>query len=137
MSLPAAAQQTADKADAATGNRLQAALTMQADYQRQHGKFWQGLRTQAEPPKDGQPGEPDFKRKPTDQADDWETTGAKNLLPPGLNTSLAVDTYDGPQGQGWVLSMQFESEGKQYMRGINVGPETYRTHDWVEVVQWP
>lgn len=60
----------------------------------------------------------------------WET--APVPLPATLPCSLQVDTYSGPQGDGYVLVATVIEKGVTYCRCVGVGPEK-RDMDWGEV----
>ena len=72
---------------------------------------------------------------PTDQPETlalfWETYAA---LPPELSWSFRIDTYSGPDGDGYVLTISTYIYDMTWTRSINYGPETYRSYDWYPVV---
>lgn len=54
-----------------------------------------------------------------------------------IDTSLLgseCHIYKGPDGDGYVLVLRTVENGKQYVKTVNMGPETYRTKEWTEVV---
>jgi hypothetical protein len=126
------ARTIADAADAVLAAILPQAERMQAEYLAQHGRYWQGLWTQDDPPADGEQAHPDASRHPSDQLESWLDTGAASLFPSQMRVRMAVDTYAGTLGQGWVLQVQFEFDGRLYARAIGFGPEA-RSQDWVDV----
>lgn len=96
--------------------------------QRARGRYWQGLQTPAAVPEEGERLPPDLTRKPTDQPDDWAAAGPP--LPPDLPLAVAVHTYDGPQGQGYVLLAWAKRGGRVWVAARAVGPEEARAHGW-------
>lgn len=133
MTLPTAAQQIADATDANLAASLSAAVSLQNAYFAENGRYWQGVPTIDDPPADGETLTPDTSRRPSDQLEDWVASGAAQLLPDQVQTRLSVDVYDGPAGAGWVVRMEFRSEGVLYRKAVNVGPESSRSHGWREV----
>lgn len=103
---------------------------LQADYQTQHGHYWQGLRTHGLLPKDGAAAAPDKSRKPSDQVEDWNAAGVS--LPSTMVVAVQVDNYDGPSGQGYVVIAEVELAGRVWRRALGIGPEA-RSHDWQKV----
>lgn len=93
----------------------------QDGYQAKHGRYWQGLRTPATVPRDGERVEPDLTRRPTDQDEDWQAFGWE--LPDRLLAPVRVDAYDGPEGQGYVLRLRINLDGMDYARSWGHGPE--------------
>lgn len=51
-------------------------------------------------------------------------------VPAEMLARVRVDVYDGPHGHGYVLVCEMAADGKNYIRQINIGPETWRGHDW-------
>ncbi|MCL5264906.1 MAG: hypothetical protein M1343_06910 [Chloroflexi bacterium] len=131
MPLPEMPADKETKANNVLGSLLLGLTTVQASYQHQHGRFWQGLRTHAVTPADGKAATPDTTRKPTDEAEDWVAAGV--ALPASMEVAIRVDTYEGPEGQGYVVIGEIEIGSRLLRRCVNVGPEVYRAHDWVDV----
>lgn len=96
-----------------------------------NGRYWQGIITHNTPPDDGASTPADYTRKPTDQAERWSDifTGA-NALPANIPCQIRVDVYDGPLGKGWTVTLSGTKGGNYYWKTWNVGPETWRQHDW-------
>mgnify|MGYP001576481457 FL=1 len=42
----------------------------------------------------------------------------------------AIDVYDGPAGKGYVVRAELVIKEIRWVKLINIGPETYREHDW-------
>lgn len=102
-----------------------------------HGKYWQGLRTflltqLPDNPADGTTTvlevAPVRDSHPTDQPETWEGAGID--LGASIPFALLMDTYGGPQGQGFVGTVWAMWDGNVYTRAQNRGPETWRTFDW-------
>ena len=68
--------------------------------------------------------------KPSDRPHDWRDAVGNALDSLPFPARLRLDVYDGPQGKGWQAMLQVRYQGNVYERVRQVGPETYRTHDW-------
>ena len=99
----------------------------QAPYILAKGTFFQGILTPAALPINGATKSPDLTLKPTDQVDSWTSAGIS--LPDPMPIAVAVDTYYGPQGSGYVVRGEVILDGVRYVRVVNVGPETWRDQD--------
>jgi hypothetical protein len=89
--------------------------------------------TDAAIPADGGGTIPDaLDRKTTDNDDGWQKL---NLTIGGpWKAALAVDNYGSSAGQGYQIRLYVREAGKLYVKvPLQVGPETHRTHDWMEV----
>lgn len=111
--------------------RLDALLSQlqvrQSAYLKKNGRYWQGLRTHDDLPKDGERKPAQLKRRPSDQPEDWEAFG---FSLGAVEASFRVDTYDGPKGKGYTVTTEVEIEGKAYARVVNFGPEAHREAAW-------
>lgn len=95
------------------------------------GHYWQGIITPSLHPDDGKTRLADWTRKPTDQITRWiDLFNGSFALPDNLFAQIQVDTYDGPFGKGWTMTLQATKTGTLYWRTWNVGPETYRNIGW-------
>lgn len=102
----------------------------QANYLAAQGRYWQGLFTPILVPAD----ELELPVDPTRKATDHPSWAAAAIaLPVTAPCQLWCDSYDGPQGVGYVLGVRVVWQGRTYERRRNVGPETWRTHDWQDV----
>jgi hypothetical protein len=103
--------------------------TYQDDYFAANGTYFQALASHSSPP-EGDANPDGLPSHPTDQAealaDLWDYAG----LPASVNWSFRVDTYDGPDGPGYVLTVGCSHGNDHWQRSINYGPESYRTVDW-------
>ena len=107
-------------------------IERQEQYRSANGHYFQGLRTHAQPPSDGIDIAPDqVDRKPTDQLYAWSDVGP---LPSQMGSSLSIDVYDGPSGKGYVVRLEVDINGTVWQRRWNVGPETWRSHNWRELI---
>lgn len=106
----------------------------QDDYFAVHGRYFQGIRTHTVLPK-GEIDEetpPDKKRKPADQAEDWNDAGI--VLPTKMPMALAIDVYEGPRGIGWSVRAEVEHRGREFVRRVGFGPDAeHYAHDWQDV----
>ncbi len=44
----------------------------------------------------------------------------------------AVDVYHSPEGEGYVVRFVYELDGKRWCRCEARGPQSFRTHNWME-----
>jgi len=51
-------------------------------------------------------------------------------LQPSMIVSVRIDIYSGPSGVGYILVAEMINDGRIWNREINIGPESYRGHDW-------
>jgi hypothetical protein len=130
------AQEIRDAIDSRMAGLLPQIAARQALYRAGRGRYWQGLETHAGVPEDGAQAAPDrLTAHPTDQPEDW-AGGAMGPLPATLPMTLAVDVYDGPRGQGYVVRAQVRIAGQLWRRTFApaVGAETGRaTSGWSRV----
>jgi len=69
---------------------------------------------------------------PTDQQYQWADFEAFEYA--CMSWSLTMDTYDGPEGAGWVACYRsVMSDESTWEHCINEGPETSRTVYWTEL----
>ena len=106
-------------------------VSIQSTYKTANNKYWQGIACVPILPADGNEESSDLTVKPTDQAENWndESISLASTLP----VCLQVDSYDGPQGLGYVVSGVVIEATRTYKRSVNIGPETYRTQIWTDV----
>lgn len=96
-----------------------------------NGRYWQGIITPNIPPDDGASVPADWTKKPTDQATRWiDVFKDADALPDNIPCQISVDVYDGPVGMGWTVTLRGTKSGNLYEKAWNVGPETWRAHDW-------
>ena len=107
--------------------------TRQEIYRSLNGRYWQGLDTHSESPADGKFLPPDRKsRRPAGSDVSWEEFLGEEL-PASSECSFRVDTYSGPQGDGYTVTAMLRISGELWARMANVGPETYRVSGWAVV----
>lgn len=126
--------QLRNRVDAWIDARLPAVQAMQEAFRASHGRYWQGLKTHSKPPEhttaEDVDADPDgLDEKPTDEQETWRTSFPA-LASIKFPASLTCDTYSGPGGHGYVLTVRVSHNGKTYSRAINVGPETDRSYGW-------
>ena len=51
-------------------------------------------------------------------------------LPETMSVSVRVDVYESPRGWGYVLVGVMEYGKREWIRHVNIGPETWREQDW-------
>ena len=109
-------------------------VARQENFRANRGRYWQGLPTHFVCPAhanntDGSKVGDRLDEGPGDQFSTW-----LNVFPEWLSELLPacvrIDVYDGPQGQGWVLTVEATHNGTTYRRSQNVGPEAHRTQEW-------
>lgn len=105
----------------------------QAQYYAVNARYYQALESHTAAP--DVPTVPDaIHNSPTDQPEDlalfWQTFAE---LPEVLAWSFRIDTYSGPDGDGYVLTVSTVVDGVTWQRTINHGPDTWRNADWYQV----
>jgi hypothetical protein len=104
--------------------------TRQNAYRAAKGRFWQGISTndRNNPPDDTDVA-PNKGRRPTDQTEDWTDMAAG--FPANWPANVEVNTYSGPQGDGFTLVARVRGTGAEiWERIVNFGPETHWERDW-------
>lgn len=106
----------------------------QAQYYAVNGRYYQALESHATAP--DVPTLPDgITQSPTDQIENlayfWEAFAE---LPDVLAWSFRIDTYSGPNGDGYVLTVLTVVDGVTWTRSINYGPDNWRAADWYALV---
>ena len=110
-------------------------MQYQLDYRQIRGKYFQSLISHDTPPEEVTA--PDQTKTPTDQTDtDLNDLWTKTTLNAKINWAFKIDVYDGPSGQGYVLTVVANIKGDTWTRSINYGPaeENWRTVDWYQVI---
>ena len=130
MPLPSVPAGIETQANAAFSELEASMATFQSNYLQANGRYWQGIKTPQVPPKDGQKKSLEKNIRPSDQAQDWTAAPGLSLQYP---IAMAVHTYLGPQGHGYVLRGEVVIGQDTWFRVKNVGPENYRTHDWIKL----
>ena len=102
----------------------------QAQYYAVNGRYYQALTSHTSAP--DVPEVPDaINQSPTDQPEDlalfWDTFAE---LPDVLAWSFRIDTYSGPDGAGYVLTVETVVNGETWRRSVNYGPDTWRAAEW-------
>lgn len=126
------------RVDAWLADKWPTIVARQQNYFANRGTYWQGLRTHTITPThtNGADGDsvPDrLASNPTDQFSNWLNVFPEwNGVP--IPCCIWCDTYGGPDGQGWIASIEIIHNGTKYARSQNVGPESWRTEGW-HVVQ--
>lgn len=119
-----------DAVDAKLAGLWAAIQNKQDAYFLAHGHYWQGLRTHATLPTEGTETLPSVGVSiPTDQPDPWPVGIRNSTLP----MAIQIDTYFGPEGDGYQATVTVSVLGKVYARTAQVGPETDRQVGWHEV----
>ena len=138
VSPPWPAAQVRTAVDAWLTAKLPDLTAAQNAYFATHGRYWQGLLSHISAPAhtdshDGEAAPDRMASKPTDQAESWSDVlpGWATVRFPGR---LQVDVYDGPSGKGWVYIADVMHNGTRFRRIVNVGPETFRTQGWYQVI---
>jgi hypothetical protein len=120
--------QTISSIDSLMTNLANQLATLQPAYLASKGRYWQGAPTHAIIPIEGVPTAPNPLTKPTDQTESWLAFGI--ILPALTEAALTVEIYNGPSGHGYVIHADVISSGVRFRKSTNVGPESWRTHDW-------
>jgi hypothetical protein len=102
----------------------------QAEYYAANGRYYQALESHTAAP--DVPTIPDgIESSPSDQPETlayfWDVFAE---LPDVLAWSFRIDTYSGPNGDGYVLVVSTVINGDTWERSVNHGPDTYRAEAW-------
>lgn len=102
----------------------------QYQYYVTNGRYYQALESHASAP--DVPVVPDgIDQSPTDQLEAlayfWTNVAE---LPEVLAWAFKVDTYNGPDGEGYVLTVSTVVNGNVWQRSINYGPDVSRNAAW-------
>lgn len=117
-----------DEADARLSAWLPTIAQAQAAYLAAHGRYAQALPLTTQTPADGAEVPVDnAEAAPTDQPQSWLDLAPD--LPETVMSRVWIDTYEGPQGAGYVVCAELIIEGVTYLRRIDPGPES-RGHGW-------
>jgi hypothetical protein len=130
--------QVRDTIDTFVTNRWPTIVARQENFRTNRGRYWQGLFTHTLAPAwtsaaDGSSLGDRLSEGPGDQFSTWLNVfpeWATELLP----ARVRIDVYDGPDGQGWVVTVEATHNGNLWRRVVNVGPESYRAQPWTQVV---
>ncbi len=122
---------------------------VQADYFKTHGSYWQGVATHSDAVKpqytEADKNQPiDSRTSFTETADCLSCKPSDQLQQPTwqelfpdvvtkLPADLAIDVYDGPQGMGYVIRLEYCVESICYRKIASVGPEQSRSSAWEEL----
>jgi len=111
-------------------NKFAHLQSRQETYFATHGKYFQGVATNTAP---ADPNEvaPDLTKKPTDQPHSWSDAGI--TLPASVPVSLSIDTYNGPQGKGWLLRASAIIGSDHYVVCVHGAGNENRAFDWRKV----
>jgi hypothetical protein len=129
--------QVRTRVNAWLADRWPIVVARQENYRANRGRYWQGLLSHSIVPAhtngaDGDAVADRLTQNPSDQFDTW-----KNVFPEWdgapLPAAIRCDTYSGPLGDGYCVTIFIRFNGTLYSRSQNVGPESHRTHDWMIV----
>lgn len=109
----------------------------QAAYLAAHGRYWQGLKLLITTPADGVDATPDnvASHPPVSSGgvpENW-TSFLGASLPASLAATIWIDVYDGPNGKGYVATVEGTLGGNTWRRAVQIGPETRFAYPWVQV----
>lgn len=115
-------------------NRFGILNSRQNTYFANHGKYFQGLLTHTVTPNHTASTTADITADrlalhPTDQLESW-LDAIPTLDGEVLAGAIAIDVFNGPRGQGWVLTVYVRYNGTTYRRIKAVGAETERDESW-------
>ena len=112
-----------DACDTFVADHKQKLKNRQDAYLAKHGRFWQGALTPATPPDDGAVGTPDLTLKVPGFRSSWgHVLKGANAWPAEWPFSARCDTYDGPAGKGWTLTVSVTKNAKTHTRVRDFGP---------------
>ena len=111
---------------------LQAVVISQADYFQQNGRYWQGLKTSTEIPKDGVAITPDrLNLKPKDEPKAWDELVT---LSTQLPYQVEVWTYGSGNDAGYQVLFRKQEGNLIYEKSAGYGYAFGKTYDW-KVIQ--
>ncbi len=98
-----------------------------------NGRYYQALESHTTAPE--VPTVPDgIESSPTDQPESlalfWDVFAE---LPDTLAWAFRIDTYSGPDGDGYVLTVSTVVNGETWQRSVNYGPDTWRNANWYKL----
>lgn len=105
----------------------------EAQYYAQQATYWQALSSHNTPPEGVAP-PTDMNAIPTDGTLSLAVMWDYAALPEAIGWSWRVDTYAGPDGDGYVLTVDATVGADVWRKSINTGPDTWRASDWYLVV---
>ena len=122
-----------DAVDARLSNLWAAIQTRQDTYAANHGgRYWQGLRSHSVTPAEGNTALPNIGLAcPSDQLGEPWPAGIRTTA---IEMAIQINCYRGPLGDGYEAQVYVRVLGNLYTRTAQVGPETYRTRPWAQVV---
>lgn len=113
--------------------QIELMLPRLAEFQEQYyavnGRYYQALESHASAP-DVPEVPSEINTSPTDQPEALAMFWQFANLPDVLAWSYRIDTYSGPEGDGYVLTISTVIAGAEWRRSINHGPDQWRTVDW-------
>jgi hypothetical protein len=123
-------QQIKDAVDARLVTLLGVVATKQATYAAAHGgHYWQGIRTHAVNPADGNTALPDVGTTAPvgNPSDPWPLAARTTAI----EMACQIDVYRSTVGEGYSVTVWVDVLGVTYSRTKNVvGDEDYRTQGW-------
>jgi hypothetical protein len=105
--------------------------SFQAEYYGFNGQYFQAVQSHSTIPAGVEPA--DITSHPTDQEEVLATLWNYAGLPLETNWALQIDTYNGPDGPGYVLTVSTNVNEEIWIKSINFGPDTWRSTDWYKV----
>lgn len=113
-------------------------LAFEADYAstgKRGGQYYQTLVSHSVVPADGAALAPDkLAAGPTDQTEKLTDFWADAKLSAQIPYAFWTDVYDGPEGRGYVLTVQVQLGAERWERSVNAGPERWRDQPWHALV---
>jgi hypothetical protein len=68
--------------------------------------------------------------KPSHQAESFVRSAG---ISDDMRNVLEIDSYNAPEGDGYVITLHARESRRNYSRRINVGPEAFRSRRWTQV----
>lgn len=104
-------------------------------YITQTGNYWQALTSHTSAPV-GVEVPDNLAALPTDGVISLAVMWDYAALPDAIGWSWRVDTYNGPDGAGYVLNISTNVDGVVWNKSIPRGPEAWRGMDWYQEPVW-
>ncbi|OGJ67028.1 hypothetical protein A3B61_04745 [Candidatus Peribacteria bacterium RIFCSPLOWO2_01_FULL_53_10] len=93
---------------------------IQDEWLERNGRFFQGKATMKSPPELGSGSKVEFDFGLTDQVENWKDIGYLDQEAP---VSVKSDVYEGPNGKGYTITVQFKLNEQNWTMKMHEGPE--------------
>ena len=132
---PPAPSPTLAQIDRAIAQRWDSFVAWQENYRAANGVYFQGLHSHrgSVPRSDRTDAPTGLDDRPTDQNRPLRDFWSGNM-PDRTAFALVINTYRGPQGDGWSVTIETVDGGVTMRRVLQYGPEAWREQPWAAAV---